>query len=734
MRWASGPRVGAAAREHFAWVADSFFAGNTVATVYAPRVRVALPCLFRSHAASVFVLSVSVLGATCSAKPMRAPCTSSTACALNETCVAGICTADETPGMDASVRDAARHDVRALSERGIPRLSIQPGTASIRVVNGAAPEVTYTAHAMFGDGGLEPVAAVWTVSPNSFGTIVASTGRFVPNARSAGDVTITAETSYGRVSIVISVIVEVDFRHPGAPTDVAARFAGAGAAVTDAARAASLLYPLNATMMPRNVSPPDVQWAGGNMGDLYRVTFTHPRATLRGYIAHTGPDFKYDWPIGRSEWRTLAESTPPAAITWTVERLDSATGQLISGEVRTLSFARGAILGAIYYWELSRGRIHRLRSDGTANEEVVQNPGNGCIACHAVRPDGKRLFATLGEASVSRNAMFDLEADLSANPAPMLAGNLTGAQPAMIHSLSFHPDPTRARAIAGISNGTLELIDTNTLNPVPATGEFLPHRGAQPAWSPDGNTIAFLGNTDTFSNIDFSQSDLMVVPNIAGTDGFGMPRTLITTAAGPIFARPTWSPDSTWIGVQVGNRSRSRRGDLGRIALVRAGDGRVVELQDLNASLNDNYYPTFSPFDTGDFFWLAFHSWREYGNTQAGSRNKRQLWVAAIRKDPTVEPASFAPYWIPLQSRTEDNMAAYWVRELCRADSTSCGVSSECCSGSCASIPGDPDGFSRCVSPLQCAPLAGACTSDADCCVEPGVRCVANLCSNIIIN
>ena len=49
-------------------------------------------------------------------------------------------------------------------------------------------------------------------------------------------------------------------------------------------------------------------------------------------------------------------------------------------------------------------------------------------------------------------------------------------------------------------------------------------------------------------------------------------------------------------------------------------DGNTsYNLDNLNSGVSNSFYPTFSPFDAGGYYWLAFFSTRDYGNAQVGT-------------------------------------------------------------------------------------------------------------------
>jgi len=60
----------------------------------------------------------------------------------------------------------------------------------------------------------------------------------------------------------------------------------------------------------------------------------------------------------------------------------------------------------------------------------------------------------------------------------------------------------------------------------------------------------------------------------------------------------------------------------------------------------------------------VFYSFRDYGNTLAGTKGtqRRQMWITAIDKTKLAagDPSS-VPYWVPDQDVATQNMSAYWA-------------------------------------------------------------------------
>lgn len=672
--------------------------------------------------------------AGCDPSVPAASCRTDSQCAAGERCVDGRCRAGGDAGAGAGGRDSGDPS----GPRTLVGLEITPADPVVRSTNGAPASIDLDVVGHFDDGSSEPLtSAFWSAASSLLGTIDATTGVFTADGALAGTVEITVAASSRSATTTLRVEVSHEILADGAPGDAASRFAGPE--VTDPAREANLLYPLAGTVFPENVYPADVQWERGNEGDLYRVRASVTGVSVTAYVAHTGAGFRYDWLVDRAAWRALAESAPEADVTLAVDRWDAATGEVIVGTPRTFRFANAVIRGSIYYWDLGGGRILRIAGDGSGRESFMPyppaRPGDGkrCVACHTVSRDGRRMAAELWDGG-DYGAVFDLTVDLSGDPAP----TIVPPDRQRFLTASFNPDASRL--IASYQN-YLFLIDGNTGERIAAADSMLPSSGAaHPTWSPDGTAIAYVSGTNGTWAVDFTRGDLSLIDvNVEGPDTFGPPRTILDGGSLAV-AHPSWSPDSRWIAFQHGEHSRAFQDVSSGPSIPRPGvvrmvsrDGSTVfDLEALNQGERNSYYPTFSPFDEGGYFWLAFFSTRDYGNAQAGTRGtgRRQLWVAAVSSSPTggIDP-SHAPYWLPQQDVNAENMAAFWAPEPCRADGRACATSGECCSGYCRDLGEGP----VCVPPdeVPCSMEGEACGVDADCCEGAGT-CIANRCSRLM--
>jgi hypothetical protein len=437
--------------------------------------------------------------------------------------------------------------------------------------------------------------------------------------------------------------------------------------------------------MPSTVKAPDVQWEGGAAGDLYRVIATGGLAKVTAYLLHDGGAFKYDWRADAAVWDLLKRSTGTAPITFTVDRVTPGAAAVHRSTTRSVNIVQAEVAGAIYYWDLSDGKILRITPAGrdnpipnppAKNVPGAENDGSRCVACHTVSRNGRYMAGALWGGG-EFGAVFDLAADLTPDPAP----TVFGVDKYRTLCSTFNPDATRLLVNEG---KRLFLIDAKTGAEVPTLGTPLPtDKAAHPTWSPDGASVAYIANHDGGWAVDFTLGDLAIMP-VTGPDTFG-PTTILSPADGLANTWPSFSPDSNWIAFGRGTNSRGRNtlpnvGVVqypGSLWLIGRGDGTPVELVNANGGpgKQDSYLPNFSPFNEGGYFWLTFYSTRDYGNAQAGTKGKarRQLWVTAVKNAPTPgQDPSSVPFWLPDQSVETENIGLSSRRFSKRSSAVCC--------------------------------------------------------------
>lgn len=645
--------------------------------------------------------------------------------------------ADASDGaIDSAIPDTA-------PPRELVSVALDPPGADLVAADGSMPTQAFTVIGTYSDGTTGAVRGpAFSLDTVSLGDIDPGSGLFTANGVLGGAATVTAvvpgPSGDLMATAALSVTVTRSLRGDGVPTAVDTRF---DVTVADPAREAHIAYPLDHVVMPQNVYPADVQWTTGVTDDLFRVRLAKTHASLEIYLRHSGAGFGNHWLVDAAGWRSIAQTDPDEEAVLTVDRYEAASGEAIAGTPVHLRFARAALTGSVYYWDIAAGRIVRI-DDGTADAvDFMPTPpagtgGNHCVGCHSVSHDGRWMAGRL-DGGDNIGAVFDLTADLTGDPPPV-RWPISASAPttSMWWFSSWSPDDSRlVVSTSEGGGGFMGFLD-------PAIGVFvrvsgtLPSQMTQPSWSPDGTEIAYVSEMTQWGG-SFTSGNISLLP-VTGPDAVGAARLIHRgsdlsgdTPGGAADSYPTWSPDSAVIAFSHGTGSRSDEHADALYLMRRDGSG-VARLDNANggASTQDTFQPRFSPFDQGGFFWLSFLSNRAYGNAEVGTLGapgrRQQIWVAAIRKDAAPgEDASMVAYWLPGQRTTSKNIAAYWAPRPCRVDGEGCSVGSECCGGDCR--PGG-DGALVCSPPPpeRCRMDGETCSTDADCC--DGLSCFGRVC------
>lgn len=699
----------------------------------------------------LILASLAASGCDCSGPSTlhATACSTNAQCRTGQLCIDGFCRvpSDVGPGLDAAGIDAPGLD--AFVHHGTPTgVVITPDTATLTSTDGSRATQIFTAMIVYDDGTMSPASgADWSLDARTVGDIDPGSGTFTANGVVGGTATVTVMASSAghgpfTATAMLEVFVQRTVMGPGTPTDVATRFSSAPP-VADASREAGLVYPLDGAVMPQNVYPADLQWTRGATGDLVRVTLTKTSVAVTAYLADDG---EHHWLANADGWRSLAQTDPDEAASIEVDRLDPATGELIRGTPLHVTFARAALNGSIYYWDIAEGRIIRI-DDGTANRvsfmpspPVAPGPDDvtsRCVGCHTVSPSGRYMVGRLGGGN-NGGALFDLTTDLTGDPAASLYPPTSSRT---WWFASWSPDESRIVVSyqEGLGGGLLRML-------VPSDGTYrdpagMPH-GTHPAWSHDGTRIAYVTGPEAWGG-DYRHGSIAVLP-VTGVDTVGAPTTIHTGSSlssaippGDGDSYPTWSPDDGAIAFAHGSGCRSAS-DTGALYVMAPDGSGVVRLDAASGGPTgiESYQPRFSPFTQGGYFWLSFLSRRDYGNAQAGTAGtgRQQIWVTAISTTGTTggSDPSRVPYWLPGQDTASQNISAYWAPRACRADGDACTVGTECCGGECSP---DPSGALVCSPPPpeRCHHLSETCTTDADCCAPDHLTCSDHVCAQPII-
>ncbi|MFK7989371.1 MAG: hypothetical protein AB8I08_25370 [Sandaracinaceae bacterium] len=676
-------------------------------------------------------------GCDCEGEVEEPACTSDSECEADERCVDSVCEPraaldSGTPTMDAGGRDSGPLAPTLASVR------LDPDTVDLVSTDGSMPTQTFAATAVLSDGSEIPaMAPTFSLDTVAIGVIDPANGLFEANGFIGGSATVSVSVPNGAgepltATAMLTVRLERVVRGEGVTDESVAAFDGTP--VTDEARRAGVVYPLDGVVMPQNVYPADVQWTRAAAGDVFRVTLEKPGALITAYLAY---DPMMHWLVDETAWRALAQTEPGEATSLTVDRLEAATGEVVAGTPIAMTFAEAALAGSVYYWDIVRGRIVRI-DDGTAvrNEFMPTPPpaptdGNRCIGCHSVSNSGRYMSGRLGGGD-NQGAIFDLTSDLTAADPPTTWPVNNGTLRWWFSSWS--PDDSRMVVAYQGNPPNLGFVD-------PATGaEILPVAGTMPAgtfpaWAPDNSAIAYVADQNGWGSAP-TTGNVYVLP-ITGDDAVGAPTQihLATSIEGnTVDSYPTWSPDSAEIAFGGGLAARSEAaGANANLFMMEPDGGNVVALA-RGAGTGVDFQPRFSPFQQGGYYWLSFLSRRIYGNpaignTASADNRRQQIWVTAVRVGaaPGEDPSEVA-YWLPGQDPRSANISAFWAPRPCRDDGEGCSVGSECCGGDCRPPAGGGEPVCSPPPPERCRNAGETCASDGDCCPDMGLSCVANVC------
>lgn len=410
-------------------------------------------------------------------------------------------------------------------------------------------------------------------------------------ARNTDDSLVTVTTSL-TLKLTVPPITSPNAT-PALPANPGALFGGA----VDAARAPTLAYPNNGTMLPPNLRRLEVHWQPGSATNtLYEVSFKSPSAEITYYsrCGALGATWKPDscaFELDETGYRYLSDSNRGETAKLRIRATDD-TGTGV-GESATfdVSFAEANVEGGLYYWkvipptnpELSNGSGEVLRFDfgGTASApEPFLVPGqNGlaqdqCVGCHALSRDGKKLVASVGGRWDGRQVLInDLSRPVGSAGWLTQGGGTTGA-PAQnrIQFASFNPDGTRIVAVYG-DRGNVgrdafrptedALLPVGSMVPTDlgfrklflmdgSTGIRngtidLPYKPDHPDWSPDGKSIAVTRVNDEATTSQEPANTGIEVIKSDGAGGWLPSETVIAPGGGANRFAPSFVPDSSFL-------------------------------------------------------------------------------------------------------------------------------------------------------------------------------------------
>jgi hypothetical protein len=449
-----------------------------------------------------------------------------------------------------------------------------------------------------------------------------------------------------------------------------------------------IVYPLDGSMHPMNLSLMTFQWNQANSSNtLFRIETKVGGATFDFYVTCAAGQCQF--PMPESEWLDLGLRFAGQTLTFTLAGSDGKGGVVATSAPIKLSFSPSQVNGGLYYWASSLGTIERATFGSskavpylTPGDKAVGLENTKCVACHSVSRDGKTTAYTVTSpphtvGGNTTDAPWGVFVAPTENLAKPLANPLNGSTDGMVkQSFGSYPALSADGSLLALNlnqNGGvfLEVRDT-------ATGASLDKQGAKaalfgapeamalhPEWSPDGKNLAVTLTTIPTNWACYWDhltcwGTIGIMPWDGTAKKLGAAVPLVKSAAGSEGSNhfyPTWSPDGKWIafvsarpalpGETTPQSSYDAKDSVLRMipsdlagAPYECPGPKCVELTNatrytwataMMAAGRGSTFPKFTPFAQGankDLFFISYSSRINYGFTQ--SPDLHQLWMAAI--------------------------------------------------------------------------------------------------------
>ncbi len=252
---------------------------------------------------------------------------------------------------------------------------------------------------------------------------------------------------------------------------------------------------------------------------------------------------------------------------------------------------------AIYFWRIDNGQTGiwttEIGSSRPAEEFSTLNESASCVGCHSVSSSASRI-AAITEAGGGPVVVYDL----AGQPVeiPPINGSFT----------SWSPDGNKL----AVSTDALDIaiVDLVSQTIVPLAGASDPSiNEAMPAWSADGQTIAFVRAARASSAFALQGSaDIYTVPAMGGSA-----EPLAGASGDGMNYYPAYSPDGNWLAFTRHNGTTSYAAPEAEIFLVAADGGERERLaaNDDNGTVLTNVSNSWTTWSL-DGSRLAFNSRR----------------------------------------------------------------------------------------------------------------------------
>ena len=520
-------------------------------------------------------------------------------------------------------------------------LRVEPADVTLEAVDGSAAAQTFQAIATFSDGQEGPLDLVsWDLSNASVGGID-SRGNFTSVDTNGGEATVTATFLDSVATATLLVTHHREYIEEG--VDAAA--AAALGAVDEGEPGLSIVYPLEATTVPRNLQGLEVLLEPWTSDEVVRLRFASALESVDVYLQAPS------WVVPVDVWEAVSATNRKGSLT--IQAFSASWDGTTLGTVRqsepvAVTVNRFDASGSVLYWSTADTAIMRIVAGATEVERFYpKTQTNECYGCHEISEERQWMVVTRDGVNGTYQVV-----DVADPENPELVYDVQDNKRMTFHALS--PD---GQFILGVLQGALVVYDLAT-NVYVSTVTPDSQRYTHPQWSPDGKRVVATRATVGMQS-DMSVQGAEVVTATWNGSRIENLEVVVPAEPGVGFYYPAFSPDGDWV---VFNRSTgdTYADDDAELWLVATAGGAAVRLDRANGVGNNrNSLARWAPLPDDDILWLAFSSRQAHGWAGVGSS---QIWVTAIDPERMMlgEDPSTAPYWLPGQGMSSDNHLPVW--------------------------------------------------------------------------
>jgi hypothetical protein len=510
-------------------------------------------------------------------------------------------------------------------EAKIVEILVEPTGLELRASPDGAAPVQFTATAIDAAQNEYALDVVeWSLSNRTVGTID-EFGTLSLSTENGGVSWVTAKFDGAEGSATVTVIYEDVINDEGVDTSAFER--------SEQATSGMWLYPEDGVNLPRNTPSIRFQWEDWG-AEAYRLDFLSESTEVSVYTTSTS------WEAEVDLWSTIVATNAGGQVDVTVSApLDG----VLYTESLEITVNRMDAQGSIFYWSTSAEGIREIPYGEEASDYLTSSQTGQCVACHVVSNSG--LMAYTVDGGNGALGVLDMDSDAAV------------IVPDGTYYANFKTFSPEGQWMLGTFDGTLSLYDAPTGSYVSTLA--LERYGTHVDWSPDGDRVALV-LTDEFScDWCFSSGDIAVMDYL-GDGNFGAPEVIVASSGGVNNYYPAWSPDGEWIAF---NRSTgdSYDDEDAEMWVVDSDGGQPIELVAANRTDGlTNSWPRWGPLPDDDVLWLAVASKRDYGTITSGVP---QIWVAAFdpEKAENGRDPSWPAFWLPGQDTTQNNHIPVWT-------------------------------------------------------------------------